>query len=139
MGGPAGYVMVTGVSMEPTIDDGDFVLTRAQDRYEIGDIVAFDVDGSVVIHRIIGGSGEPGFVMQGDHNDSKDSWHPTTQDVLGKRWVHIPGLGGILQQLRGSPVALGGFVGLLLALATLGPAKTRRPLAEANHTNTGVT
>ena len=137
LGGPAGYVMVSGVSMEPTIQDGDFVLTRAQDRYELGDIVAFDVDGRIVIHRIIGGSGETGFVMQGDNNPAADDWRPTTADVLGKRWIHIPGLGARLTQIRTSPVIFGGIVGLLVALAALGPAKKRRP-AEAHNTGTGV-
>jgi signal peptidase I len=131
LGGPAGYVMVTGVSMEPTIDDGDFVLTQAQDRYEIGDVVAFKASNSVVIHRIIGGSAEAGFVMQGDNNNSVDSWRPTTEDVVGKRWLRIPGLGGKVQQLRGNPAALGGVSGVLFALAALGPAKPRRSAAGA--------
>ncbi len=139
LGGPAGYVMVTGVSMEPTIHDGDFVLTRAQDRYKIGDIVAFDVDGSIVIHRIIGGSGDAGFVMQGDNNKAQDKWQPTTGEILGKRWLHVPGLGNKLAQIRSSPVAFGGLVGILFAIAALGPARTRRPVAEANQTKTGVT
>ena len=138
LGGPAGYVMVSGVSMEPTIHDGDFVLTRAQDRYEIGDIVAFDVDGSIVIHRIIGGTGEAGFLVQGDNNNAQDTWRPTAGDILGKRWVHIAGLGTKLHQVRSSPVAFGGLVGLLFALAALGPARSRRPAVETNQT-TGVT
>lgn len=131
LGGPAGYVTVTGVSMEPTIHDGDFVLTRAQDRYEIGDVVAFKASNSVVIHRIIGGSAEAGFVMQGDNNNHVDSWRPTGEDVVGQRWLRIPGLGGKVQQVRSSPAAFGGIVGVLFALAALGPARSRRPASEA--------
>jgi signal peptidase I len=138
LGGPAGYVMVSGLSMEPTIHDGDFVLTRAQDRYEVGDIVAFDVDGRIVIHRIIGGSGEAGFVMQGDNNPAPDDWRPTNNEILGERWIHVPGLGARLSQIRTSPAAFGGIVGLLVALAALGPARKRRPETEAHHTRTGV-
>lgn len=138
LGGPAGYVMVTGVSMEPTIHDGDFVLTRTQGRYEIGDIVAFDVDGRIVIHRIIGGSGEAGFVMQGDNNPAPDDWQPTNAEILGERWIHIPGLGARLSQIRTSPAVFGGVIGLLVALALLGPAKSRRSAAEAHNTGTGV-
>lgn len=130
LGGPAGYVMVTGVSMEPTIQDGDFVLTRAQDRYEIGDVVAFKASNSIVIHRIIGGSAEAGFVMQGDNNGHVDSWRPTAADVVGKRWLRVPGLGGTVQQVRSNPAALGGVVGVLFALAALGPARPRRPVSE---------
>jgi signal peptidase len=138
LGGPAGYVMVSGLSMEPTIHDGDFVLTRAQDRYEIGDIVAFDVDGRIVIHRIIGGTGEAGFAVQGDNNPAPDDWRPTNADILGERWIHIPGLGARLTQIRTSPVIFGGIVGLLVALAGLRPARTRRSAAETQHTGTGV-
>lgn len=132
LGGAAGYVMVTGVSMEPTIHDGDFVLTRAHERYDIGDIVAFDTGKKIVIHRIIGGSAKAGFVTQGDNNDTQDSWRPTTEDVLGERWLRIPGLGAKVQQLRGSPAALGGLVGVLFALAALGPARPRRPAVGAS-------
>lgn len=129
LGGPAGFVMVTGVSMEPTIHDGDLVLTRARDRYDIGDIVAFKASNSIVIHRIVGGSAEEGFVMQGDNNDNVDTWLPTTEDVLGERWLRVPGLGSKVQQLRGNPAALSVLLFALFALAALGPAQPRRPAA----------
>ena len=61
-GGPAGYIEVSGHSMDGTYKTGDLILTRDQDTYAKGDIVTFKVyDGAgQVIHRIIGGNGETG-------------------------------------------------------------------------------
>jgi signal peptidase len=126
LGGPLSTVLVTGVSMEPTIHDGDLVVTRAQDSYGIGDVVAFDTGTAVVIHRIIGGSGDTGFVVQGDNNPAVDSWHPTTDDIVGKRWLRAPGLGAKVRALQSRPVVLGGLVGLLVAIAGLTPSARRR-------------
>ncbi|TMK89013.1 MAG: S24 family peptidase, partial [Actinobacteria bacterium] len=43
LGGPTGYVMVRGVSMNPKYHSYDLVLTRHQSRYHPGDIVAYHV------------------------------------------------------------------------------------------------
>ena len=69
LGGPASYVMVSGVSMEPTLYSGDLAVVRKQGSYGTGDIVAFIVaegepgEKAIVIHRIVGGTAEAGFLM----------------------------------------------------------------------------
>ena len=98
--GPAGYIIVSGKSMEPTFYTGDLVVTKAQGSYEVGDVVAFRAEGGNVIHRIIGGDGVSGFDMQGDNNDWVDAWKPRTEDIIGKRWLHLEGAGDRLQDLR---------------------------------------
>src|SRR3972149_5676326 len=112
LGGPVTYVMVSGRSMEPTLDSGDLVVVRKQGGYGSGDVVAFRVpegepgEGATVIHRVVGGSPDEGFVMQGDNKNGPDPWRPTAGDVVGKSWFSVPGASRSLAVLR-SPLVLG--------------------------------
>jgi len=116
LGGTASFIIVTGTSMEPTLISGDLAFLKKQDSYQNGDIVAFYVNEGIVIHRIIGGSSEEGFLMQGDNKNSTDPWEPTQNEILGRMVFHIPGGGGFLQILRQKQilVALGGLAVLLV-------------------------
>src|SRR5437868_9645307 len=40
LGGPATFVVVQGVSMEPTYHTGDLVISHRQSSYAVGDVVA---------------------------------------------------------------------------------------------------
>ena len=106
LGGPATYVLVTGVSMEPTLADGDLAVVRAAGSYEHGDIVAFRVpdgepgEGRLVIHRIVGGSAVGGFVMRGDNRQTADSWRPTEEGIVGALWFKVGGGGRVLGRVR---------------------------------------
>lgn len=108
LGGPASYIIVSGFSMEPTYYEGDLVVLQAQPDYEIGDIVAFRVQGSNVIHRIIDKS-PGGYTLQGDNKNAPDPWTPTNDDVLGKAWFHIPAGGRYLLTLK-QPLTLALFI-----------------------------
>ena len=56
--GFATAAVATG-SMAPAIDAGDLIVTRAQDGYEVGDVVTYlAADGTSTTHRIIAKSGE---------------------------------------------------------------------------------
>lgn len=135
-GGSTGFVIVAGHSMEPGLHTGDLVLTHRQGSYRPGDVVAFRIPagetgaGATVIHRIIGGSGEKGWIMQGDNKPEPDLWRPTNEDVVGKRWLLIPRGGHLLVALRSPLVfALGAAVMVFLLVvmpeeeADDGPAK----------------
>lgn len=106
LGGPVSYAMVLGVSMEPTLNEGDLALVRTREKYAVGDVVAFRVPrgqpgaGAIVIHRIVGGSADSGFITQGDNKEGSDPWRPTNRDLLGEMWLRIPGAGRILAGLR---------------------------------------
>jgi signal peptidase len=106
IGGPATYVWVSGDSMEPTLRSGDFVILRRADAYASGDVVVYRVPqgepgaGTLVIHRIVGGSAEAGFVTQGDNKQHPDRWRPTSRDVLGSRWLVVPEAGRLIGWLR---------------------------------------
>jgi hypothetical protein len=88
--------------MDDTLRDGDLVIARRQSTYDVGDIVAYRVpkgdlgEGTMVIHRIVGGSGSDGYLAQGDNNPGQDPWHPRDPDVVGKLFVHVPRVGLLL-------------------------------------------
>lgn len=119
LGGPAAYVMVVGTSMQPALQPGDLVVALNSDRYVPGDVVAYRVPdgdpaaGRHVIHRIIGGSAEDGYVLQGDNTDGSDLWRPRTAEILGRQWLVLPGVGSLLMLLQ-SPATLLALAGGLL-------------------------
>ena len=111
LGGPAGYVLVSGKSMLPRYHAGDVVLVERQSSYHVGEVIAYHVPkgdpmgGFQVIHRIVGGSAVKGFVVQGDNRTAPDVWHPKPQDIVGAKALRIPH-GVIVLQLLRSPLLL---------------------------------
>ncbi len=118
LGGEVTFVMVSGTSMEPRMHTGDLVLVRERDGYEVG-------EGSIVIHRIVGGDADTGFVTQGDNRDRPDTWHPTGADVVGERHVFVAGAGNWLARLR-NPLPLAYLAGAMTLVAMLLPTKKER-------------
>ena len=122
LGGSMTYVVISGPSMEPTYQSGDFVAAREQATYEIGDVVVFSTDNGNVIHRIVGGDGESGYVMQGDNNPEIDQWTPTDDEVLGEAVLHVPGAGDDVMLVHHIvitppfPYLLAGFVFLVIVM-----------------------
>lgn len=100
VGGPASYIIVSGISMEPTLHAGDLAVLQKRWSYQAGDIIGFRVPGGTVIHRIIGGSQATGFVTQGDNKAGPDPWQPRPPDILGRMWLRIPGAGRLIVALR---------------------------------------
>jgi signal peptidase I len=111
LGGPAAYVMVAGISMEPTFHNGDLVVARRRDSYRVGDVVVYRVPrgeagaGSLIIHRIVGGSEAAGWIVQGDNRDVPDLWRPRSGDIVGAMWADVPGAGTLVAR-GASPLAL---------------------------------
>jgi signal peptidase I len=106
LGGPATYVMVDGTSMEPTLRTGDLAVVRRSGSYQIGEIVAYHPTDPIysmsglVIHRIVGGSAEDGYLTRGDNRPNDDPWRPRPEDVAGSVWFVAPGAGAYLARLR---------------------------------------
>jgi signal peptidase I len=129
LGGPAGYVMVRGVSMEPTFDGGDLVIVRPVDSYRVGDVIAYRVhtdgaDDVIVIHRIIGGTTVDGLIVQGDNNASPDDWHPKQADIVGKAWLQLPH-GGLVLSFLHAPLPLASLAMGITVAVVLVPSKER--------------
>jgi len=111
--------------MEPTLRTNDLAVVSKQRSYQEGDIVAFRVEGDTVIHRIVGGNAEEGFITQGDNKKDPDPWRPKSQDIVGKARFHVPGGGRWLLFVR-EPVNLGILVGGLATLSLLGGGEMKR-------------
>lgn len=112
IGGPASYEVVAGVSMEPGLEPGDMVIAQTQPAYGPGDVIVFHVPsdggppGPLVIHRIVGGDAETGFIVKGDNKPAPDPWHPKAADIVGRSWIRVAGGGDWLLVLR-RPTVLG--------------------------------
>ena len=112
LGGHAGYVLVSGQSMEPRFHTGDLVLVEKHAGYHPGEVIAYRVPkgdpmaGAQVIHRIVGGDAQHGFVVRGDNRTAPDVWRPKNTDIVGAKALRLPGAIVVLQYLR-SPVFLG--------------------------------
>lgn len=95
LGGCTTLTIVSGESMEPTYYTGDLVVSRCG-PVEVGDVVVYNppgVGGARVIHRIVDGSSEDGWVVQGDNNGFIDPWEPTDDEILGSAVLHLPSVG----------------------------------------------
>ena len=120
LGGNAGYVLVSGHSMEPRFHTGDMVLVEKQASYHAGEVIAYHVPkgdpmaGAQVIHRIIGGDAKHGFVVRGDNRTAPDVWRPKQKDIVGAKALRLPNAIVVLQFLR-APV----FMALLAAVFVL--------------------
>ena len=131
LGGSAGYIMVSGTSMEPRMHTGDIVVVQRRASYRVGEIVAYRVpagepaSGRVVIHRIRGGSARSGYVMRGDNRSSDDLWRPRPRDIVGAAQVHIPGAGRAAGAVL-SPLGLGLICGIATVVLLLPVRVPRR-------------
>lgn len=135
LGGPASYVIVSGQSMAPTLQGSDLAVLQKRSDYRPGDIIAFRVpegqpgEGFLVVHRIVGGSAEDGFVMQGDNKEQSDLWRPNADDIEGRMWFSVPGGGRLLVRLL-EPLTVGLLAGGLGMLTVLGGGqKSKRRLS----------
>ena len=87
-------------SMEPTIKKGDVVIVeKIDDKYdslEIGDTIAFQHSGVVVVHRIINILEEDGqyyIYTKGDANNSPDNYAVEQDMIIGTVRLKIPYVG----------------------------------------------
>ena len=134
LGGPASWIVVAGESMEPAIQPGSLVVvTRASD-YRIGDVVAYHVPdgypgaGDLVIHRIVGGSADAGFVVRGDNTNGPDIWRPRPAEIAGSLWLTFPDVGPAILFLR-SPIVIASFAAAIATYAVLGVLGAPRPVS----------
>ena len=106
-----GMAVVVSGSMEPELSVNDVVVVCPQDSYEVGDVVVFQNDHSLVVHRIIEKLDEDMILTQGDANNTPDD-PVALKNVKGKMMFSIPFLGMLVTFFKSLPGTL-----LLLGLA----------------------
>mgnify|MGYP005767865493 CR=1 len=100
------YVVLSG-SMEPVIGTGAVAFINTNDRaVSEGDIIAYSLEDTVVIHRVISRTTE-GFITMGDANDNADANSVAPGQVVGTYSFQIPCAGYLLSSLEQHPVQLG--------------------------------
>ena len=117
LGGDTQFLLVQGQSMLGTIEPGSFVVLKAQEKYEVGDIIGYASEkqssfaGRNVVHRII--EEKPvGFILQGDNNPKPDPNVVRNDQIMGEVIFFTPFLGYVLLIMR-NPLVM-----VVLAIAT---------------------
>lgn len=126
VGGPASYVRVEGVSMEPTYKTGDLLVTSNLKANAVGEVAFFFLeDGTPIVHRLVGGNQEVGWESQGDNVDFVDPWVIPDAAVQGIVIFVIPGGADVLAFGTKYPLQVGAIFGALAALSYL-PTRRKR-------------
>ena len=104
------YEVKTG-SMEDGIHVGDYILTYKCDKYNVGDVVTYDVNGYFVTHRIVEKNGSK-VITKGDANNVADE--EIDEKSIRGRMIYN---GGILNVIINYKLAIIGFM-LMIYLIT---------------------
>lgn len=85
-------------SMTGSINKGDVVIIDKKNKnsYKENDIIAFKMDGKIIIHRInkiYNCKNEKCIITKGDANNDKDDWIVTNDLIIGKAKLKISYLG----------------------------------------------
>lgn len=93
-----GIANVLSGSMEPTFSKGTLLIIKETDEVNVGDIVVYQSDNSLVVHRITDIQNDQ-ITTQGDANNAPD---PTfdRSEIKGKVIAGIPYLGTALSMVR---------------------------------------
>jgi signal peptidase I len=127
VGGRTLYSATVGDSMEPMFHAGDLAIVHRSSSYRVGDIVLYE---SAILHRpvlhriIVIQNGH--YFFKGDHNTFVDPGYATSDELLGKLWIHVPKAGSILSWF-GAPTHTALLAGLAAGLLFMGsPRKKKR-------------
>ncbi|NIQ13603.1 MAG: signal peptidase I, partial [Candidatus Dadabacteria bacterium] len=118
LGGDTQFLLVQGISMLGTIEPGSFVILKAQESYEVDDIIGFSTPkqssfaGRNVVHRIIAETDDGGFILKGDNNPKRDPGTVYPNQILGEVVFFTPFAGYLLLFMR-NPLVM-----VVLAIAT---------------------
>ena len=71
-------------SMHGTIDKGDVVfIDKKKTKYKVGDVLAFNYNGTIIVHRIVEVNKDNTYITKGDANNGKDNWTVNNRMIKG--------------------------------------------------------
>ncbi|NOR85722.1 signal peptidase I [archaeon] len=94
-------VTVLSESMKPTLYRGDIVIIKNEINYNEKDIIVFNTNNNIYIHRIIATKEQKIYRTAGDKTKIPDQWTIKNENILGKVIFKIPKLGHINLWLAG--------------------------------------
>jgi signal peptidase I len=104
-GGNTTYVVVRGNSMLPNYHTGDIVVARERDRYDVGEVLVYEVPdqyvgaGALIMHRLVEVDAGGKFIVQGDNREEPDKFDIYDRHIRGSEVFHIPKLGLIMNYI----------------------------------------
>ena len=122
-----GFSVVLSGSMEPTLSVNDLVIVHEQSDYKVDDIVVYQDESILVIHKIVSIDGDV-VVTKGDANDVEDQ-PISTSDIKGKAVFHLPFIGALIRFLK-TPVGLILIIAAAIVLFELPHLQDRKKAAE---------
>ena len=93
---------VEQTDMSPTLHPDDVLLIKPESPYEIGEVIACNIQGKTVIRRIIG-TFQGNFITGKDADSTPDDILLAEENILGEAVFHVPNAAFILNWLI-SPV-----------------------------------
>ncbi|MGD0476628.1 MAG: signal peptidase I [Nitrososphaerales archaeon] len=134
---------VDGTSMHPTLEGGDLVVIQpvSLNDVHVGDIIVYSPpcsdEGFSVIHRVVGGTADDGFITQGDNNPLPDQGSgiagtPIYQDCLvGKVVFVVP----YVERLASFPYGANYVLAFLIFLVIIVSEFTRRQVPDGGQSD----
>ncbi len=93
-----GMAVVQSGSMEPTYKKGDLLFVKEKDDYETGDVVVYQSEGVLIVHRIINIDGDT-VTTKGDANSAEDPSFDKSA-IKGAAAFKIPFVGYVVDFLK---------------------------------------
>ncbi len=109
-----GTAIVLSGSMEPTLSVDDLIFVKAQDGYEVGDVVVYQSGSILVVHRIISMDGTT-MVTKGDANNADDG-EMEVSIIKGAVVGRVKNAGAFVRLLKSPLVSLGLLAGAVLLM-----------------------
>lgn len=122
-----GSAVVLSGSMEPELSRGDLIIVREAGEYDVNDVVVYQQDGILIVHRIIKVSDEE-IITKGDANPVADQ--PISAEAIRGKVVMTVPLAGTLVNLLKTPF---GTVCLIIAAILLVEIPRRREQKQADN------
>lgn len=102
--------------MEPMFGPGDLVIARSDLDPHVGDVVLAEVNGGMVLHRLVARDADGEWRTKGDANRAIDGWRVTDDDIVGRVWVIVPSGGDVLIWVAAHPLTSAWIAAVLSVL-----------------------